>query len=100
MLPSRKMLAAALATALLSVNAAAQPRPQDTEKPGSDVPSTESRGQRGEKLGERLSRDKGVMQPPSGQDTGMVVRPPETPNKMPVIPPPGTQDKSPGADPK
>jgi hypothetical protein len=96
---NQRMLTAALAAALLTLNASAQPRPQGTEKSGPQVPGAKNPNRRGETLGERLSREKGVIRPHSGQDSEMIIRPPESPNKMPIIPPPGTQDKGPRAEP-
>jgi hypothetical protein len=99
MLPGNlRMLGAALAAALLSLNAAAQQRPQDT--PGPDAPSAKNPDRRGENLGERLSRNQGVIRPPSGRDSEIIVRPPQTPDKAPIKPPPGTGDKSPRDKPK
>jgi hypothetical protein len=92
---NQRVFAGALAAALLTLNASAQPRPQDTEKSGPQVPGAKNPNRRGETLGERLAREKGVIRPPSGQDSEMIVRPPESPDAMPVIPPPGTQDKGP-----
>jgi hypothetical protein len=69
---NQRMLVAALAAVLLTLNASAQPRPQDTEKPGPQVPGAKNPNRRGETLGQRLAREKGVIRPPSGQESEMI----------------------------
>ncbi len=101
MLPGKqKMLAGALAGALLALNASAQPRSPDAEKSGPEAPGAKNPDRKGETLSERLAGEKGVIHPPSGRDSEMIVRPPGSPDKMPVIPPPAAPDKGPRAEPK
>jgi hypothetical protein len=94
-----KITAGVLAAALLTLNAAAQQHPPDTQKSSPEAPSANNRDRRGEKLGEQLSRNKGVIRPPSGQDSEIIVRPPETQDRTPIIPPPYARGKG-TAEPK
>ena len=67
------------------------------QKPEADAPKqSPSLPSTGETLSERLHRSDGVIEPPSGIDSGMHVAPkdPNAGSNMPVIPPPG----SPGGD--
>jgi hypothetical protein len=100
----------ALTVSILAVAvASAQDRPPPTQAP-SNTPSrqqecstdidpadrskTETQGQVGGNLSEKLSRSDGVICPPQTLDREIVTPPPGG-GKMPVIPPPG----SPGGDP-
>jgi hypothetical protein len=91
---------AAVAAALLTLGELAaaaephqdQPRQEETQKPDAKNPPAKSPDRKGETLGGRLARNKGVIHPPSSQDPKMVKPPPSTPDSTPVIPPGGRVD--------
>ncbi len=95
----------------LPVGAAAQPRPDPTQRPEPAPQSApgnpqaapperiappavapEDSGGSGVPLSDRLEQSHGTIKPPANVDPGMAATPPDTgPRSMPVIPPPGTR---------
>jgi len=91
-------LVAAIVVTTARIAPAQERAPGSTmQKPEADAPKqSPSLPSTGETLSERLHRSDGVIEPPSGIDSGMHVAPkdPNAGSNMPVIPPPG----SPGGD--
>jgi hypothetical protein len=95
------IFASALVSAAVPI---VSPRPAEAQTPqppsvsppaSSQAPSTKPDAKPKDPLSEKLDKNEGVLEPPSGVDPGMHKKPPaDTGDKMPVIVPPG----EPGGD--
>jgi len=95
------LLCAALTHTAPLASFAASPA-QEAPKSPPQNPSATARDRRpGETLSDQLDRNKGVIRPPAGMDSGIAAPVPDpAPGTTPVIPPPGTPGGNPNIQPK